>query len=481
MCMGNCSPTLLNRASLQRVPRIPCHHKTFIYQLVDPLPWLPTCTVYQACILNELHSLYYRHLIDNGVPSQSTTTEMLCSLQKQFPPVACQPVTREMVIARKPDGPSKRRYQRAKDSLVRWGPSVNWARVSAFIKVEKWEVETVENNKPPRLIQFRTYPYCLEVSRPIIAIEAFMWKWKMNGLPVFAKGMSSFALGDLFNKAAHLFDHPVFVMMDHSKFDASLSKELIQDVEHAYYLQCYNDPLFRYQLEQQLDNYCVSKNGIKYKCVGRKMSGEYNTSCGDSLVNLAIIMHTMDKTGLRYHPLINGDDSVVVCEANPLISPDNFKQYGMKTVVDVTEDFSQVEFCQSRPIQVRPGVWRMVRNPERVMTRGVVSVKSYVGIGWAKLVNSIGMCEKACNDGVPILQEFSNYLLRSAGRYTKGYLKNEITYRAKLESTLTPVDKTITSVARLSFAKSFGYSPTQQLMTDQTKHCLLYTSPSPRD
>lgn len=458
--MGTIEMTPLFRATIRSIPEVACKHATYIYQLVDPLPWLPSCNVYQACILNEMHSLLGRHLISNGTPTRNIAAEMLRVLLSVFKPQPCTPITRREVVARKNDGLSKRRYARAKESLDRNGPSVNEARVSAFIKVEKWEQPLIDNRKPPRLIQFRTYPYCLELSRYLIPIEDMIWALKQNGLKVFAKAMNSFALGRLMRQAYELFDSPYIIMMDHSKFDASLSLELIDIVEHGLYTQYNTDHDLRVLLAKQLHNRCYTKNGIRYTCTGRKMSGEYNTSLGDSVCNLAIIRHAMETRCMRYHVIINGDDSVVFCERDPALTPSVFRPYGMKTDVQITRDFDQLEFCQSRPIQVRPGIWRMVRNPDRVMTRGVVSVKRYAGMGWAKLVNSMGLSELACNDGVPILQEFAMYLLRSGAQYTKDHLDHEITYKARLE--IPGRYRPILDCARDSFALSFGISPTEQ-------------------
>jgi len=468
VCMGPllvCPPLL--RARIKSIPQEPCAHKSHIYQLVDPIPGMPTCNVYQTCLYNELHSLVYRHLINNGIPSRNIAADMLGLLLSVFKPTAIEPLSRGMVVARKVDGPSRRRYGRAKDSLDRYGPSITWDKVSAFVKIEKWEQAQIEAKKPPRLIQFRTYPYCLEVSRYLIPIEDHIWKLEMNGLKVFAKSMSSFALGALFRKAYELFDKPYILMMDHSKFDASLSRELIEIVEHGLYSQFTSDLNFLTALKSQLRNKCYSKHGIRYACEGRKMSGEYNTSCGDSIVNLSIIMHAMETSGVRYHPLINGDDSVVICESNPNLTPDDFKRYGMKTEVLYGTEFSDIEFCQCKPIEVRPGVWRMVRNPTRVMSRGVVSVKRYNGIGWAKLVHSIGLSELACNDGIPVLQEFALYMIRAAKKYTNQHIASEISYRARLER--QKVEPTpISDCARVSFADTFGLSPTDQLSIEES-------------
>lgn len=458
----------LERARIKIVPDKPCVHKTYIFQLVDPIPWLPECTVYQACRANELHSLVGRHLISNGIPTRTLALSMLSLILKAFNPTTTAPISRSQVVLRKHDGASRRRYARAKESLDRHGPSINWARVSAFIKVEKWEQPLVEKRKPPRLIQFRTYPYCMELSRHLIPIEEHIWALRKHDIKVFAKGMSSFALGALFRAAYNLFPSPYVLMMDHSKFDASLTTELIELVEHGLYKEYSRDELLVSILKKQLKNFCISKSGVVYTCDGRKMSGEYNTSCGDSVINLAIIMHAMEETGVQYHPLINGDDSVIICDRDPGLSAEHFCKYGMKTEVEHCFEFEHIEFCQSRPVEVRPAVWRMVRNPERVMTRSVVSVKRYNGIGWAKLVNSIGLCEMACNDGVPVLQEFAAYLLRSAGRHTGDYIRSEISYRAALEPTLHPGAKPIQDAARLSFAKAFGFSPTEQIALENS-------------
>uniref|UniRef100_A0AAU8MGR8 RNA-directed RNA polymerase n=1 Tax=Switchgrass tombus-like virus 1 TaxID=3233122 RepID=A0AAU8MGR8_9TOMB len=468
----------LERARIKRVPVVPCVHTVFIYQLVDPLPWLPQVGTYQSCIVNELYSLTGRHLVCNGRPTLDVVNRMFERLLSLVTPETIEPISRAQVVARKPDGQSKRRYQRARESLDRFGPNANWARVSAFIKVEKWEENLIAVRKPPRMIQFRSYPYCLEVSRYLIPIEEKFWKTTYNGLRVFAKGMNSFAIAALLRNAFDLFPHPVVYLLDHSKFDACLMRELLESLELPLWMSYSNDPLFVNALKFQLMNYCVTKHGITYDCEGRKMSGEYNTSCGGSAVNLAIINDAIVQANcrrenlglphLRYHIIINGDDSVVVAEGDLGLTQADFQIYGMKTDVDTCTEFEHIEFCQCRPILVRPGMWRMVRNPERVMARGTVSVKSYHGLGWAKLVNAMGMSELACNDGIPVLQEFARYLLRSAAVHTKQYLKHEISYRALLEGNLGVEPKPIHDCSRLSFANAFGISPTEQIAIEDS-------------
>lgn len=457
---------VLTRAKITAIPQVPCKHKSFIYQLVDPVPGTPTCEVYETCVKNELHSLMFRHLISNGTPSRTTAAELLSVLDQQFPQAAAiEPLRRSQVPPLKSHGPQRARYQRACDSLESVGQRCNWDRVSAFVKVEKWERSQIDKRKPPRLIQFRTYPYCLEISRYLIPIERIMWKYRMNGLPVFAKGMNSFQVADLVVQASRLFRNPCFILADHSKFDASLSVELIEEVEIAFYKRFSSDPIFLEALSKQLNNRCMTKHGIRYTCIGRKMSGEYNTSCGDSIVNLAIMLHAF--SGRRVHPIINGDDSIIVVDWDPSMSVPDFTKYGMKTESEMVMDLESVEFCQSRPVEIREGEWRMVRNPVRALSRGVTSVKRYHGIAWAKLVNAIGASEMACNDGVPVMQEFARYMLRSGGKLTKAILEGEISRRARLERTLSPTPKAIQPCARLSFAKAFGIEPVVQVQLEQ--------------
>jgi len=336
------------------------------------------------------------------------------------------------------------------------------SRVQAFVKVEKWPLEYLDI-KPPRLIQFRSYEYCAELSRFLLAIEEQLWSFKeVDGHCPFAKKMNSFLTAQTIYEMQDKFLDPVFVLADHSKFDSCVTRPWIW-LEHQFYMTLLPDEILDMLMDMQYYNRCVTKHGIKYECEGRKMSGEYNTSLGDTLINYTILKDVFRE--VDHALLLNGDDSVIVVERSAIkdidLRDENWAEYGFKTTWKIVDTIEEVEFCQSSPIEVRPGVWRMVREPRRAISRSLISSKRYQGEAWYKLVAAMGHSELACGDGVPMMQAWGTALLRAS----KGAkpLYHEMSQRAKLERNLNTTPKPITDRARQSFEQSFGIPVQEQL------------------
>lgn len=351
------------------------------------------------------------------------------------------------------------------------------ARVSAFVKVEKWQHDFLDL-KPPRLIQYRTYEYCAELSRYLLAIEEKLWAFQERGLCPFAKSMNTFRTASTIVSMAADFEDPVFVLADHSKFDSCVTRPWIW-LEHQFYQTLMPSDTLDELMEMQYFNRCITKHGIRYECEGRKMSGEYNTSLGDTLINYCILKDVF--SGVVHRLLLNGDDSVIVVERVDLesldLSAELWAGYGFKTTWKVVDTIEEVEFCQSSPIEVRPGVWRMVREPRRAISRSLISSKRYQGQAWYKLVAAMGHSELACGDGVPMMQAWGRALLRAA----KGAepLATELSRRARLERSLDPEPKPITDRARVSFEAAFGIGRDEQLNFESwADHQLLDVIPA---
>nr|WKV33799.1 MAG: RNA-dependent RNA polymerase [Riboviria sp.] len=253
--------------------------------------------------------------------------------------------------------------------------------------------------------------------------------------------------------------NPIAVLIDHSKFDSSVMKEHIK-LEEKCYLSRFEDEDLRELLSHQYVNNCYSKGGIAYTCVARKMSGEYNTSLGDSIINYGVLREVFGDDAIY---VINGDDSVVILDKaifneSLVKDPSTWARFGFKSTVDVARSFEDIEFCQSRPVEV-DGVWRMIRSPWRAIARSTFSVKRYRGIAWRRLLAAMADSEMACSDRVPMLQAWALRLrMASAGASP---LEGEVSYRAKLEG--KPTQGPISDSTRLSFAAAFGIEVQRQL------------------
>jgi len=452
-------------ARITRIPSAePCVHRTCVYNLVPspPFDWVTPQGTYAACWKNELVALQRRHLLNEGEPHRDKLDRCIGISRLLAGHFSIErPKTQAEVVEHKGSPAARRRYERAFRHVNAHGWSPNMARVAAFVKVEKWQQDFLDL-KPPRLIQYRSYEYCAELSRYLLAIEEQLWAFKEKGLCPFAKHMNSFRTAETIVSMAADFEDPVFVLADHSKFDSCVTRPWIW-LEHQFYMGLLPSDQLNMLMEMQYFNRCVTKHGIRYECEGRKMSGEYNTSLGDTLINYCILKDVFRHT--RHRVLLNGDDSVIVLERSCLgridLSVEMWAGYGFKTGWKVVDTIEEVEFCQCSPIQIRPSVWRMVREPKRAISRSLISSKRYQGQAWYSLVAAMGHSEMACGDGVPMMQSWGRALLRAA----KGAkpLAGEIARRARHERSLNPESKPIHEVARISFEAAFGIGKDEQL------------------
>jgi len=384
-------------------------------------------------------------------------------------------MTSDAVVAHKAAPAAKKRYREAFERNVQRGRPPHMARVSMFIKVEKWPVSSLETQddgayndtaKPPRGIQHRSYNYCAELSTYLLPIELKLWKYLDRGLCPFSKVMNSFAVASTIVAMASEFSDPVFILLDHAKFDSCVTTRWIQ-LEENFYMHLMPDEDLLALMGLQYENRGYTKNGIRYSCVARKMSGEYNTGLGNTVINYTILEDVF--RNVTHRTLLNGDDSVVVMEAGDVdkvdFGPEVWKKYGFRTKCEVVTEIEQVDFCQCRPIQIREGVWRMVRAPARAISRSSVSVKRYEGKAWYSLVAAIGHSELACGDGVPMMQAWAQAYLRASLGATP--MATELSRRARLESSLNPTVKPVTLVARDSFERAFGFNAQQQVQFEE--------------
>lgn len=270
------------RASIDLVPNEPCDHKTFIYPLVDAPPYLDhrEQVVFQPCMINELDSLYNRHLVFHNQPDkiavQEATELLLNDIPRELENIGTM---EDFVKTRK--GPKKRKYKQVMEDLKNNGPKASDTKVRAFVKIEKWDKELV-GKKAPRLIQFRDPRYVIRLGSSLMHLEEHVFNHRIDGFMAFGKGIDSFKQAQELRSRWETFSKPVAIMKDFSKFDSCILEEWIQ-MEKDFYHGMEVDELMDYQFK----NRCYTKCGVRYKCEGRKMSGEYNTSLGDSLINRA--------------------------------------------------------------------------------------------------------------------------------------------------------------------------------------------------
>lgn len=160
-----------------------------------------------------------------------------------------------------------------------------------------------------------------------------------------------------------------YVEIDHDTFDAHVTKEMLK-LSHIFYQACYrHDRKLRQLSAKTLTNRCRTRDGLKYTVVGTRMSGDVDTSFGNSIINYAILKSAVRDMGIKCEVIVNGDDSIVF--SNRKVDRDQLvevlKTYNMKSKVqETTENIFKVEFCRSKLVLNSFGKPSMMINPSRI-------------------------------------------------------------------------------------------------------------------
>ncbi|APG76122.1 hypothetical protein 2 [Beihai tombus-like virus 11] len=425
-----------------------CIHKRFLSKIVDPNLNLPPIYADQGCIKNEYYCLLNRHLIPmmpTSVDVLKTCCSILIEISKEL---SVSKMSSKELIDSRPVR-MKRRYRKALSLDLKRVHS----RVNLFIKFEKKS----DPDKSPRAIQYRATPYTARLAKYIVPIEKALYKLRsrLNHYhPMVAKGMNALERGEaLWNMYQH-YERPYVYLIDHSKFDSRVNKDLLQ-MEHSFYLDCYKgDRWLSYLLKQQIYNVGHSRNGLRYKCTARRMSGDANTALGNCLINYAILRAKFGPEAIIY---LDGDDSVVFMPRKVDV---DFSDTGMESKVEIVREFSQIEFCQSKPVLTTHG-WLMCREPLRAISRAIYKLGAKP-INWRDYLTTIGIGEGLCSPQMPIISKLAA-LFRSAGGEYKWYFSE---YRLGVQKCVNRFENP-NAVSRVSFNDAFGIDCYSQLLMEE--------------
>lgn len=412
--------------------------------------------VHANCVCNELKALTNRHLVDRTYIKFDRTywREQVRATHKFFGD-SLSPVSFKDIIDGY-TGAKKRTYYQASLNLRSQGWKKRYSVVQMFVKPDRY-AEADAASKDPRAIQYRTAEYTLSLMRYIKAYEHHYYERLTFGLPsrVIAKGLNQYERADLFLNKAAAFNDPVFLSLDHSRFDSTVNIDHLKSI-HKLYQKSFHSKSLQMLLACQLKNRCFSKGGIAYQTSGTRCSGDADTGCGNSLIN-ALVLYSFLKHLPKFDFFLDGDDSVVIVESRHFDSLDfqHFERCGFETKMAVTRDIHQVDFCQTRLVLAYQPV--MVRDPRRAISHANTIRRKYPNHTFPKLLSAVGECELATNAGVPVLQEFGRQLANISRE--KIY---EPETRWKMGS-LKPKVVPIGTHTRLSFYRAWGVTPAVQL------------------
>ncbi len=392
-------------------------------------------------------------------------------------------------------GPKRAVYQEALVSLSRQELTEIDAVLSMFIKFEKQDV-----GKAPRGINPRSTRYNLRLGKYLKHAEHHFFKAinKVYGKRTRAtviKGFNADVIAQILWEKWKLFRRPVAIGLDATKFDMHVSVQALK-YEHMFYKNLFpRSEELKKLLKWQLRNRGVAHapDGRVEFCVdGTRCSGDLNTSLGNCLLMCAMIWCYAKERGIDIELANNGDDCVVIMEADDEEAfrrdiPTWFKTRGFGMTVEPTvTEFEGIEFCQTHPVQLATG-WRMVRNLRACLEKDPMCLLSIPNdTVYRKWLAAVGMCGSVLTAGVPVLSEFYSVFSRNGTTCTEGMLEKVFQNRSQLHLGRNLASSAyISPQARVSFYYAFGVLPDEQLMLERlfanTTIGTFSADPIPRD
>ncbi len=354
------------------------------------------------------------------------------------------------------------------------------ASVNVFIKNEKTD-RTTKSDPVPRVISPRSPLFNLRVGRYLKRLEHKMFKaiGRLFNHPTVIKGYDIHKSASLLREKWDMFDNPIAIGLDASRFDQHVSIEALK-FEHKIYLDCFPEKKHKARLRKllncQLRNRCngyTPDGRLAYVTEGTRMSGDMNTSLGNTLLMCGMIWSFAKSKNVNIQLANNGDDCVIFMEKKDeehfsLGLHEWFIKLGFNMVVETPVDsFERIEFCQTKPV-FDGSRYVMCRNPISAVAKDSVMLSPYQSIGkFMGWLDSVGMCGLAMTGGLPIFQSFYKLYIRSGAK--RKIPDNLLSWNMQMHLKYGVVrdEKPITDEARCSFWEAFGIVPDEQLLIER--------------
>jgi len=280
--------------------------------------------------------------------------------------------------------------------------------------------------KAPRMIQFRCTLFVYLMAMFLKPIEKRLCSLELtdnHGYRCSVKGLNQKERAQLLYDIHQAYPHYEMVNLDASVFDGSVRKEHLKYIEHELYRLCNNSRFFSMMMDMQLENVCFTMNGIYYRGKGKRMSGDPNTSLGNTIINYCALRVAFGPTAII---IVDGDDAVVF--KNPE-NPVDLTGLGFNYKAEEVTRFEDFDFCQSKPVYTPKG-WVMCREPVRAISRLLVKTGRLMRDHRSYLL-TVGVGEGHVSSYMPMLAHLAKKL-RELGVGGK-VIPNWMTYLMKQE------------------------------------------------
>ncbi len=378
-------------------------------------------------------------------------------------------------------------YQQALERIHTEGLNLERdSNVTVFVKCEKTD-RTTKSDPVPRVISPRNPKYNIALGRYLRPMEERIFKslGKLFGHATVMKGMDTDKTAHILREKWEMFNKPVAIGLDASRFDQHVSLEALK-LEHSVYLKCLETKKHKRKLAQilkhQLVNTCVgyTEDGtLRYKVEGTRMSGDMNTSLGNCVLMCLMIHRYAAYKKVHVQLANNGDDCVVFMEQRDLARFgdglfDWFLKLGFNMAIEAPAfEFEHIEFCQTKPVYDGT-IWTMTRNPFTAIAKDSVFLK---GLDHEKVIpqwlHAVGTGGLALAGGIPIFNSFYHLYQRSGNKIRRNARGKNVTLDGASDTLPWYMRETnmagkrrhqeVTPECRASFYLAWGITPDEQL------------------
>ncbi len=394
-------------------------------------------------------------------------------------------------------GRKRKVYENALNLILTEGFDIERdSQVKVFVKLEKTD-RTTKSDPVPRVISPRNPKFNIALGRYLRPMEERIFKalGKLFGHPTVMKGMDTDKMASTLLQKWDMFNHPVAIGLDASRFDQHVSEDALK-FEHSVYLECVKTRKHKMKLQRllnsQLHNTCYGRTEdgtIKYTVDGTRMSGDMNTSLGNCVLMCCMIYAYAMEKGVPVQLANNGDDCVVFMEKDHLNKfSDGLYQWFMKmgfnmAIEEPVYEFEHIEFCQTKPV-FDGNVYTMCRNPITAIAKDSVYLKNHSNFHTYKSwLNAVGTGGLALAGGMPVFDAFYNLYKRSGqASWFSNRRKRNLTvdssddvlpwYMRELHMHGSRVSHEPTPEARCSFWTAWGVTPDEQICLENYYHGL---------
>lgn len=320
-------------------------------------------------------------------------------------------------------------------------------------------------DKPPRIIFNIPPEYAYLGSLVYHNVEAAQLKAKGNGLPKLRscfKGLDNKQRAMLLRTKWKRFRNPVAICGDGKQCDAHMSKAVLS-IQHMVDCHMNPDPRLRLLQASTLKRWILKSPDLRVLAPVMRLTGAWDTGGGNTLLHLLCLVWCLE--GLDYELAVDGDDFVIICEADDLglvqKALEKHTSIGFSFELDppVTE-FEKIDFCRARPVQINAEEYYMVRNPTRVLANALGSWEHIAPI-WSYL-KTVSDGERRAFQGIPILGTFFERRYQALKHLPDYKGRLDFWGRAKLKQ--IPKDLRVDpTFVRPSFYRAWGFSLAEQL------------------